>query len=140
MGTSCFWVIEGELPKNEQWSISKYFLQQISDTMNHLTAEAKHYTVEDRFQDVMEHFVGTAEDRIQHLVRLQADTNAQYHCMLTYFGEKPDTVDSKTIFTSISRFLTRFDNSHKLYIRKIEADLLSPRSPTSDAAQFISAL
>lgn len=108
--------------------------------MSHLSAEAKHYTPEDRFQDVMEHFVGSAEDRIQQLVRLQADTNEQYEGMLVYLGEKSGSPDSKTIFSTISQFLTKFRNCHQLYMQKVETDVLSPRSTYSDAAQFINAL
>lgn len=108
--------------------------------MGHLSTAAKHYTAEDRFQEVMEHFVGSAEDRIQQLVRLQVDTREQYDSMLVYLGEKASSTDSKTIFSTISQFLNKFGNCHRLYVLKAEADLMSPRSATSDAAQFISAL
>ena len=109
--------------------------------MNHLSTEAKHYTVEDRFQEVMEHFVGSAEDKIQQLVRLQVDTNEQYEGMLRYLGERPEHTDSKTIFSTISQFLTKFDNCHRLYVQRIATDAaLSPRSPTGETAQFISEL
>jgi len=51
--------------------------------------------VEDRFQEVMEHFVSQAEDQIQHLVRLQADTYEQHDNMIIYLGEQPDSRESK---------------------------------------------
>ena len=88
----------------------------------------------------MEHFTCSAEDRIQHVVRLQADTAEQYEGMLTYLGEKIDNPDSKSIFSIINTFLTKFDNSHKAYVKKIETNCASPLSPYSDASQFISSL
>lgn len=82
----------------------------------------------------------SAEDSIQHLVRLQADTGEQYEGMLTYLGEKIHSPDSKSIFSIISTFLTKFDNSHRAYVRRIESNSVSPRSPYSDASKFISSL
>jgi len=43
----------------------------------------------------MEHFVSQAEDQIQHLVRLQADTYEQHDNMIIYLGEQPDSRESK---------------------------------------------
>ncbi|KAF6017099.1 GRID2IP [Bugula neritina] len=114
--------------------------ERISETMDQLSADAKHYAAEDSFQEVMEHFVCSAEDAMQHLKRLQSDTEEQVSRMLVYLGEKAKSADSKTIFSTISTFLAKFDNSHRLYVRKIEADLLSPRSPGSDVSQFIGGL
>jgi len=72
--------------------------------MDQLSADAKHYAAEDSFQEVMEHFVCSAEDAMQHLKRLQSDTEEQVSRMLVYLGEKAKSADSKTIFSTISTF------------------------------------
>lgn len=86
----------------------------------------------------MEHFVNSAEDRIQHLGRLHADTAKKYEVLILYLGEKKGTDDSRAIFSIIKTFLTKFDNARQQYEQKCTEDCLSPRSPYT--AQFISSL
>lgn len=86
----------------------------------------------------MEHFVCSAEDSVQRLVRLQADTSEIYDTMIVYLGEKPDSTEGKQIFSIIQTFLNKFDQARQRLAE--DSCLLSPRTPTSDAAMFISGL
>ncbi|XP_067936852.1 delphilin-like [Watersipora subatra] len=115
-------------------------LQQITETMSHLSTDAKHYTAEDQFQEVMEHFVGSAEDRVQRLVRLQSDTMEEFEKMLVYLGEKPSSPESKTVFSTITHFLNKFDNCRRLFVQRAEPNSKSPRVSYSETSQVIGTL
>ena len=108
--------------------------------MSHLSTDAKHYTAEDQFQEVMEHFVGSAEDRVQRLVRLQSDTMEEFEKMLVYLGEKPSSPESKTVFSTITHFLNKFDNCRRLFEQRAEPNSKSHRVSYSEASQVIGTL
>lgn len=117
-------------------------LQEISDLINRLTASgsATPADPDDQFSEIMLSFLSTAEEKVAQLQTLQIKTQDKFTSFLRYVGEKVDSADSKAIFSTIHAFLTKFDHCQQQYLEKVEADLLSPRSPTGDTARFLSAL
>ncbi|XP_064631791.1 delphilin-like isoform X3 [Lineus longissimus] len=89
----------------------KKVLQEISNNVNKYNAF--NAVVKDRFQEVMGFFISIASDEIQGLYAMQTLTVAEFHTMLKYFGEDPDSSTANDIFKIFADFLAKFERAHQ---------------------------
>ncbi|ELU10762.1 hypothetical protein CAPTEDRAFT_223619 [Capitella teleta] len=87
-------------------------LQEISSTVNKLGSQKQRAGTNDRFHEVMGHFISSASDEIQSLFSLQANTSTQMQQVIQYFGEDPKRINSSEFFAVFAEFLTKFEKAH----------------------------
>ncbi|XP_056020284.1 delphilin-like isoform X2 [Ostrea edulis] len=93
---------------NQELQELRKVLQEISNTLDKFGSQ-KTRSVNDRFQDVMGHFISQASDEIQGLFRLQANTMDEFQSMVQYFGEDPKKTTTTEIFGIFADFITKFE-------------------------------
>ncbi|XP_023932550.1 delphilin isoform X4 [Lingula anatina] len=87
-------------------------LQDISEAVTKAGSQRQMMGCEDRFQEVMGHFISSASDEIQSLFSLQNSTLEEYNEMVKYFGEDPKDSNANNIFASFAQFITKFEKAH----------------------------
>ncbi|XP_021359852.1 delphilin-like isoform X2 [Mizuhopecten yessoensis] len=97
---------------NQELQELRKVLQDVSNTLEKFGSQKTSIGANDRFQDVMGHFISQASDEIQGLFRLQANTMEEFQAMVQFFGE--DSKKSTTeIFGIFSEFITKFERGHR---------------------------
>ncbi|XP_060080140.1 delphilin-like [Ylistrum balloti] len=97
---------------NQELQELRKVLQDVSNTLEKFGSQKTSIGINDRFQDVMGHFISQASDEIQGLFRLQANTMEEFQAMVQFFGE--DSKKSTTeIFGIFSEFITKFERGHR---------------------------
>ncbi|XP_061181898.1 delphilin-like [Saccostrea echinata] len=97
---------------NQELQELRKVLQEISNTLDKFGSQ-KTRIVNDKFQDVMGHFISQASDEIQGLFRLQANTMEEFQSMVQYFGEDPKKSSTTEIFGIFADFITKFEAAHQ---------------------------
>lgn len=65
--------------------------------------------IDDKFQDVMGHFISQASDEIQGLFRLNANTMEEFQTTVQYFGEDSKQITTTELFGVFADFITKFE-------------------------------
>ncbi|KAL3875511.1 hypothetical protein ACJMK2_033457, partial [Sinanodonta woodiana] len=94
---------------NQELQELRKVLQDISDTLSKFGSQKRSIGIDDRFQDIMGHFISQASDEIQSLLRLQASTMQEFHNTVQYFGEDPKTISTIELFGVFSEFIIKFE-------------------------------
>ncbi|XP_023932548.1 delphilin isoform X2 [Lingula anatina] len=87
-------------------------IRDISEAVTKAGSQRQMMGCEDRFQEVMGHFISSASDEIQSLFSLQNSTLEEYNEMVKYFGEDPKDSNANNIFASFAQFITKFEKAH----------------------------
>ncbi|XP_060551742.1 delphilin-like isoform X3 [Ruditapes philippinarum] len=98
---------------NQELQDLRKVLQDISNTLEKFGSQKTNLGINDKFQDVMGHFISQASDEIQSLFRLNANTMEEFHSTVQYFGEDPKKVTTTELFGVFAEFITKFEKAHR---------------------------
>ncbi|XP_052262977.1 delphilin-like [Dreissena polymorpha] len=98
---------------NQELQDLRKVLQDISVTLEKFGSQKTSLGINDKFQDVMGHFISQASDEIQGLFRLNASTMEAFQASVQYFGEDPKKVTTTELFGVFADFVTKFEKAHR---------------------------
>ncbi|XP_053389051.1 delphilin-like isoform X2 [Mercenaria mercenaria] len=98
---------------NQELQDLRKVLQDISNTLEKFGSQKTSLGINDKFQDVMGHFISQASDEIQSLFRLNANTMEEFQSTVQYFGEDPKKVTTTELFGVFAEFITKFEKAHR---------------------------
>ncbi|XP_052817061.1 delphilin-like isoform X2 [Mya arenaria] len=98
---------------NQELQDLRKVLQDISVTLEKFGSQKTSLGINDKFQDVMGHFISQASDEIQGLFRLNAKTMEEFQATVQFFSEDPKKVTTTELFGVFADFVTKFEKAHR---------------------------